>query len=58
MNAPHKPASTPPPSQDTAKEYQQLLRGQITSKQYVEAVRSAVRARHSTAGRFLSRKAS
>jgi hypothetical protein len=43
----------PPPSQDTAKEYKQLLRGEITPAAYVEAVRSAVRARHSTSRRFL-----
>lgn len=57
MKMQRKQVSSPPPSQDTAKEYQQMLRGQITSKQYVEAVRSAVRARHGATGRFAHRRA-
>ncbi len=57
MKTQPKQVSAPPPSQDTAKEYQQMLRGQITSKQYVEAVRSAVRARNGAAGRLAHRRA-
>lgn len=57
MKVAPKHASSPPPSHDTAKEYQQLLRGEISSKQYVDAVRSAVRARHGAAGRLMYRSA-